>query len=345
MLNFRLFPGGRRTKTAVSHWTSAVAGATHEDSRLRPTTKLSKISIFLTASKDSLSAWIKASRPKTLGASICPVFVGSAFAFVNDTFEPAYFWLILFAATLLQILANVINDYGDFLRGNDSINRLGPPRAMQMGWISKSSMQMGIVLILLCALTLGLLLAIHGGWPIWLVGILGMFTCFWYSLGKKPLSHIGLAEVVIFFIFGPVEVMGSFFIHSFSFRGDVLMASMAPGFLAAALSLTNNLRDIVEDARFNKKTLAVRLGEKMSRYVVISFILLSSLGPLILVALYGYSLWILICLFALWPALLRIKIILFAPISKQFNLVLAAVGQTLILFGLLFSLSIIYYGF
>lgn len=291
---------------------------------------------------NSLSAWIKAFRLKTLGASICPVFIGSSFALREGIFTMPYFLLLLTTAILLQILANIVNDYGDFIKGIDTINRLGPPRAMQMGFITEVHMKFMIIFISLICILLGIFLVIHGGWLVLCFGLLGLCICFWYSLGKWPLSHFGIIEIIIFFIFGPIEVLGSYFIYSLSFKPEVLLLSIAPGCLAASLSLTNNLRDISEDSLNHKKTLAVRLGEKLCRYLLILLVLLSFLSPILLFIIYDYSLIIFLSLFSLIPLIKCINIILFMPISKQFNIVLESLGYSMLCFAILFSLGIVY---
>ena len=80
-------------------------------------------------------AWILAVRPKTLGASIVPVAVGSAVAKIEGEFQPAIAFACLAAALLLQVAANLINDAIDFLKGVDTEMRRGPRRVTQHGLI------------------------------------------------------------------------------------------------------------------------------------------------------------------------------------------------------------------
>lgn len=291
---------------------------------------------------NSFRAWIKACRVQTLGATLCPIMLGSAFAGAEHIVQPMYFWLTLITAMLLQILANVVNDYGDFLKGSDTALRLGPPRAMQMGWIEKRIMERGIVFIGACIIFLGLILVMRGGVAILLAGSLGLIVCCWYSLGPRPLAYIGFVEVLIFFIFGPGEVLGAYYIQSLSWSKEALIISLTPGFLACALNLTNNLRDIDQDRLHHKCTIAVRYGEQFARYAIVVLMALSLLGPLLLVAIYGYSWWLLFSCLALLPCLSHISMILFEPICGRFNRMLKSLGMALYLFGFLASLGIIY---
>lgn len=291
---------------------------------------------------NSLEAWLLAFRLRTLGATVCPIIIGSAFAYVHHSFVPGIFITTLFVAVLLQVLANVVNDYGDYIKGSDTADRLGPPRAMQMGLISQEVMERGIKVILLVTLFLGSFLVWRGGVLVLLAGLLGTALCLFYSLGSKPLAYLGLIEIIIFFVFGPAEVLGSYYIEVLHYCPEALAFSVSPGFLASALSLTNNLRDIKEDSLHNKRTLAVRIGERWARRIIVMLLVLSFLGPIILVAHYSYSFIVLFSCAALFVPFFHVPMILQEPITKRFNLMLKSLGQTLYLFGLLSSIVIIY---
>lgn len=291
---------------------------------------------------NSPKAFIKASRPQTLGATLCPVLIGSAFAYVHGVFSPGYFCLAVLTALLLQILANVVNDYGDFAKGADGENRLGPPRAMQMGWISKRVMEQFIAVLLGLIIALGLVLIAQGGMVIFIAGLLGLVICLCYTLGPRPLAYVGYVEIIIFFIFGPGEVSGAYYIHGLSLSHEALAMSLSPGFLACALNMTNNLRDINQDRLVQKNTMAVRYGEESARMMIVCCIALSLLGPVFLVVFYGYSYWFFMLLLCWLPTFRMLHIVFDEPISKRFNLMLKSIGQTLYTLGFFASMSIIY---
>lgn len=291
---------------------------------------------------NSLGAWIRASRPRTLGAMLCPILIGSALAYKEGYFSWPIFMTTFLCAVLLQILTNLINDYGDFLRGSDTKQRLGPPRAMQMGWLTPPIMKKGIALVLFLTMALGLILIARGGMIIFVLGSISLITCIWYTAGPRPLSYLGFAEIAVFLLFGPAPVMGSYFVQTLSLPKGGLLISLGPALLSTALILTNNLRDSDEDRRHNKKTIAVRFGANFSRRLIIACIVLSALTPLSLLFFYNYRPLILLCLFALIFPLMQAKMILVDPISGKFNLMLQAIGKSLYLFGILLSIGIIY---
>lgn len=288
---------------------------------------------------NSLMAFVWASRLKTLGATACPVFLGSALAKAEGTFSWALFFLTLTCSLLLQVLSNWVNDYGDFIRGADSNMRLGPKRVMQQGLISLKVMRNGIIYLILAIVLLGLSLIFLVGLPILWIGLISIFLSCWYTMGNKPLSYLGFAEVAVFLVFGPVATMGAFYVQAIDISEASLWASLTPGFLTAALLLANNLRDFNEDQKNNKRTLAVRFGDRFARIVIVALIFLSALGPILVSSIYGY-----LTLFGLLPLLLPIRhipMILNDPISSHFNLMLQSIGQALYLMGFLFSFGIL----
>jgi 1,4-dihydroxy-2-naphthoate polyprenyltransferase len=291
---------------------------------------------------NSLYAVFLASRPKTLSAIVCPVLIGSSFAVIKGLFSFNIFVLTLLCALALQALSNFINDYGDFIKGADTAKRLGPPRAMQMGWLCEKTIKKVIVVTLLFIIGLGFPLVIRGGLLILIVGILSIACCAWYTLGKKPLSYLGFAEIIVFLMFGPLSVLGSYYVQTLSFSIEPIVVSFAPGFLSAALLLANNLRDAEEDQKHFKNTLAVRFGEQFARLGIVILITLVFTVPLILSIAFSYSPAVLLSCIPLIIPLTKFPMILFDPISAKFNDVLASIGQTLLLFGICLSLGIIY---
>lgn len=295
-----------------------------------------------TIALNSFSAWILASRPKTLGAISCPVLIGTALAYADSFFNWQIFLVSLICALLLQILANVVNDYCDFLKGSDTSERLGPPRAMQMAIITPQAMQKGIGLIVLLLAFLGMLLVFKAGLGILLLGLVCIFFSFWYTAGPKPLSYLGFSELAVLVFFGPVPLLGSYYCQSLNLSFVALVASIGPAFLSTALIMTNNLRDIVEDKKNHKRTVAVRFGEKFSRGAIIILILSSLISPIILILFFNYSWLLLITAFALVFPVMKFSIILHEPVSRRFNLVLASIGQALYLYGVAMSIGVIF---
>ena len=111
-------------------------------------------------------AWKMAVRLPTLTAAIAPVAVGTGAAISEREFSLIPMLAALFGAICLQVGANFANDVFDFKRGADTADRLGPPRATQMGLLSAREMLTGMWLVFGLAFIAGIYLVYVGGWPI-----------------------------------------------------------------------------------------------------------------------------------------------------------------------------------
>ncbi|MEE8580219.1 MAG: 1,4-dihydroxy-2-naphthoate polyprenyltransferase [Myxococcota bacterium] len=218
--------------------------------------------------------WWIAARPRTLPVAIAPVIVGSALAQAGPGARALPAAAALCTALLLQIGANLANDLFDHQKGVDGADRIGPPRAMQLGLLDASAMGRGMLAVFGAAALCGLYLVWIGGWPIALVGALSIAAALAYSGGPFALGDHGLGDLAVFLFFGVIAVCGSYYVQALCLPLSVLVISLPVGALATAVLVVNNIRDLDSDARAGKRTLAVHLGPRASR---IEFALLTLL--------------------------------------------------------------------
>ncbi len=161
------------------------------------------------------TAWFLACRPKTLSVSLSPVLVGTAVAWHDSG---TLLWLPLlaaaFGAAFIQIGTNLFNDVGDFLRGTDTPDRLGPKRATAEGWLTPDKVKAGAWLSFALAFLCGIYLVAHGGWPIVAIGLASLAAGWAYTGGPKPIAYGPLGEVFVFIFFGLVAVGGSYYLQT-----------------------------------------------------------------------------------------------------------------------------------
>jgi len=213
----------------------------------------------------SWGAWWLASRPRTLGAALSPVLVGSAAAWAEGAARPLPALAAALGAVCLQVATNLLNDAADFERGADDARRAGPLRAAQAGLLDPETLRRGALLTLAAAVGVGLYLAFQGGWPIIVLGSLAMAAGWAYTGGPAPLGYRGLGDPLVFLFFGLFAVAGTHFVQTGVWSGQALLAGVPLGLLATAILVANNLRDREGDARVGKRTLAVRLGPRWTR--------------------------------------------------------------------------------
>ena len=240
--------------------------------------------------------WIKAARLRTLPLSVSGIIMGSFIArwkLLQDG-EPwdwTIFALALLVTLLYQVLSNFANDYGDGVKGTDQ-NRIGEAeqRAVASGKITAKQMRNAVILFSVLSLVATLLLLYKAFFPNFInefytfigLGIACILAAIGYTVGKKPYGYLGLGDIMVFIFFGLVSVCGSYFLFTKSFDWDILLPASAIGLLSAGVLNLNNMRDIENDAKSGKKTLALRLGFKNAMIYEMVILML----PPILVLIY-----------------------------------------------------------
>ncbi|MBU0473648.1 MAG: 1,4-dihydroxy-2-naphthoate polyprenyltransferase [Bacteroidetes bacterium] len=289
---------------------------------------------------NKLNIWILASRPKTLPAAIAPVFVGTAVAFNADKLNLWAAIIALICSLLIQIGTNFVNDLYDFLKGTDDENRVGPTRALAAGWISTTQMKFAIYLTFGITFLLGLFLVYHAGWIILLIGILSIISGYAYTAGPYPLAYNGLGDIFVFTFFGLVATVGTYYVQALQFSLFALLTSIPIGFLITNILVVNNYRDAEEDKKKNKKTLAVILGKSFARYQYLVSLFISYLIPIVLLAIFKTSPFILLPLLTL-PLAIKLQNELNTFNGARLNNTLSLSAKLSVLFSALFSLGII----
>jgi 1,4-dihydroxy-2-naphthoate polyprenyltransferase len=214
--------------------------------------------------------WIEAARLRTLPLALASIFMGSFLASANQTFDLTVFGYLVATTVALQILSNFANDYGDTQNGADLAGRVGPDRAVQTGAISQKGMFNAIIVMSIISLVLGILLLknslgslsgkeFYGFLGLGLLAILAAIT---YTAGKKPYGYAGLGDLSVFIFFGPVAVLGSYYLMAKHIDWSNLLPATSTGLFAVAVLNINNLRDIVSDTIAGKNTVPVRIGKE-----------------------------------------------------------------------------------
>ncbi|WP_391528128.1 1,4-dihydroxy-2-naphthoate polyprenyltransferase [Photorhabdus akhurstii] len=217
-------------------------------------------------------AWLESLRPKTLPLALAAIITGSALAAWTGHFKLPVALLALLTAAILQILSNLANDYGDVIKGSDTEKRIGPLRGMQKGIITASQMKKALkIIVLLACLSGGALITVACEEPgdifgFLVLGLLAIIAAITYTVGAKPYGYMGLGDISVLIFFGWLSVAGTYYLQAGFFDSVVILPATASGLLSTAVLNINNLRDIEDDKRHGKNTLAVRLGPTKARY-------------------------------------------------------------------------------
>ena len=285
--------------------------------------------------------WFLAARPKTLGAGIAPVIIGTALAAGDGGFHLIAALCALAGSVFIQIGTNFANDYSDFVKGADTADRIGPMRATQAGLVTPAQMRRAAALAFGLALLAGLYLVYRGGWPILLIGVASIACGVLYTGGPYPLGYLGLGDLFVLIFFGPVAVAGTYYVQALALPDLApIAAGFGPGLFSVAILTVNNLRDIEGDRRSGKKTLAVRLGRTYARVHFTASLLLGGIVIPMLLCILRSGHWFALasaagCLVAL-PAL---RAVWTSTDGPRLNEALAGVGKALLAYSALFAVG------
>jgi 1,4-dihydroxy-2-naphthoate octaprenyltransferase len=229
----------------------------------------------------ALSLWVEGARPKTLPLAVSPVLLGVASAQWADSFSWLLSALALVVSLSIQIGVNYANDYSDGIRGTDQF-RVGPARLTGSGAMPARNVLLAALLSFALAGLSGLVIVIMTGlWWLLAVGVAALIAAWFYTGGKTPYGYRGLGELVVFVFFGLVATIGTAAIQVGSILAETWLTGSGVGFIASAVLLVNNLRDLSQDAEAGKRTLAVKVGARGTR-VIITVLLMA---PFVVVAL------------------------------------------------------------
>jgi len=203
-----------------------------------------------------------------LAASVAPVLVGTAIAIHQGGANLTAGLAALVVAVALQLGVNFANDYSDFVRGADAA-RVGPVRASSSGVVAPGHVRWAAIGAFGVAGLAGLALSIEVDWRLLLVGAAAILAAWLYTGGPRPYGYLGLGELFVFVFFGLVATVGTAYVETGHITTLSVLMGCGVGFLATAILVLNNLRDIETDAAAGKRTLATRIGRRPTRILLL----------------------------------------------------------------------------
>jgi len=291
--------------------------------------------------------WVSAARLRTLPLSVSGILVGSAIAADQGFFNLGIFSLALATTLGLQILSNFANDYGDFVKGTDNEDRIGPQRTMQSGLISRREMYEGMVVTALVTFmfALGLIFLAFGADDFYyvflflLLGIAAIVAAIKYTIGDSAYGYRGLGDVFVFIFFGIVGVYGCYFLYSKTWDLKVLLPAFTIGVLSAGVLNLNNMRDRLSDEKAGKNTLVVKLGDQRSKQYHYTLILLAFTFMILYSSLTFRGIEDILYIIAFVPLLLHLKRVMGNEQPALLDPELKKLSLSTFLLAVLFSLG------
>jgi 1,4-dihydroxy-2-naphthoate octaprenyltransferase len=213
--------------------------------------------------------WYQGARPKTLGAALSPVLVGTAAGSLDGPTNWPRAVAAAVVALALQVGVNYANDYSDGVRGTDT-QRRGPVRLTATGLATPAAVRTAALCAFAVAAVVGAVLSIVVNPWLLLLGVAAILAAVTYTGGPRPYGYAGLGEVMVLVFFGFVATVGSAYVQHATLPGVAWVAALATGLPACGILLANNVRDVDTDRVAGKRTLAVRVGAARARLLYVA---------------------------------------------------------------------------
>jgi 1,4-dihydroxy-2-naphthoate octaprenyltransferase len=214
-----------------------------------------------------LKTMIRVTRAPFFTGAIIPTLLGASIAWREGTFYLGYFLLTLVGIVCIHAGLDMSNDYFDHLSGNDEGNReltpfSGGSRTIQEGILSPKQILTWSLSFYMVGIVIGLYLALARGWLLLPIGMVGLFLAFFHNAPPIRLYHLapGMGELATGIGFGPLIVLGSYYVQARQLSYEALWASIPVGLLIAAVLYINEFPDVEADGLAGRKTIPVVVG-------------------------------------------------------------------------------------
>jgi len=288
--------------------------------------------------------WFRAVRPFSFTASAVPVLVAAcaSWAAGQDVAWP------LLAPTLVAAIAvhagtNLFNDTHDYCRGVDREGTLGGSGVLVSGALSPARTRLGALLCFALAAALGAWFIALRGWPLALIGVLGLAGGYAYTGGPIGYKYRALGDPLVFLLMGPLMVVGAGLVLTGTVHLPLLWIATPVGLLVMSILHANNLRDLGDDQRSGFHTIAMLLGPRQARRWYAVMVALAFVVTGLLVTIQMLPIWSVAVVLAVPAALKNIRRVLASGSDRRDGLADIDVqsAQTHALFGILLCLSLV----
>ena len=219
-----------------------------------------------------VGAWVEIARPFSFTASTVPVAAAGALAALDRRLDWPLFIGALIAAVLLHVGTNVINEIYDVRKGIDSITSPRASHALLKGRLAEREAFVLAATAFAGAAAIGLWLIAVRGWPVAVLGVIGLIGGFGYTAPPLEYKFRALGPPLVFLLMGPLMVVGAYYVSSGALSWHALLVSLPGGLLVTAILHGNEWRDVSEDARAGISTLSIRAGRRSAHALYLSLV-------------------------------------------------------------------------
>lgn len=283
----------------------------------------------------------KMTRPHTLTSTFAPVILGTVIALFDTNINWLMFMAMMIACLALQIATNLFNEYYDFKRGLDTADSVGIGGGIVRHGLKPRNVLTVALLLYVVAALIGVYICMNSSWWLVAIGLFGMAVGYLYTGGPIPIAYTPFGELFSGALMGTGFVLISYFIQANTITLSSVLISIPIGILVGAINMSNNIRDIDEDTKGGRKTLAILLGREKGITVLAVAFVISYLWIIALVIMGQISPWALVVLLSIKKPISAIQGFKKGATEPRFmKVAMKSTAITNTLFALLLSLGL-----
>jgi len=204
-----------------------------------PPKKVSRLEIFF-----------RLTRAQFIPLIILPSAVGTSYAFRStNSFNLGNFALVILGVVLLHLGANAIDDCYDYQNGVDGIaNSIFPKdfggwKPIPRGLLSFRDAKIISYLLFLSSLLISIYFSIIVGYWSLIFATGGILLAIFYTAPPMKLDYRGkgLGEIAILLAFGPIPVLGSFYVQTGELNLSAFLISIAVGIMTVTILIDHDM--------------------------------------------------------------------------------------------------------
>ena len=249
---------------------------------------------------DAISKWLISTRAAVLIMTFLSAAIAGMYAWKDGAFDPGRWVLLAIGLVFAHATNNMINDLTDYQKGVDKDNYFRTqygPQPIEQGLMTKKELLTYVAVTGVIALAAGLPLVLANGLVAWLLLASGVLFVLFYTW---PLKYIGLGEIAVILVWGPLMIGGGYFIITGNWSWNVVLASLPYALGTTMVIFGKHIDKLPEDKAKGIHTLPVLLGEKAARYTAIGMMVVQYTLVIYLIAIKFFSPIMLVILFSLY---------------------------------------------
>jgi 1,4-dihydroxy-2-naphthoate polyprenyltransferase len=226
---------------------------------------------------DPVSKFLYAARSVILVISAQAAVIGGLLAAADREFYVTRFVLTLIAFVAAHMISNLSNDYFGFVRGHDTPES---PRMrytvhpLASGVLDARTLVIGLVVLAAIGLGIAVFFVFEHGWLAVVFLVAGVALLLGYDAAPVPLKALGLGELAVFLVWGPLLVGGGYAAITGHVSANAFYASIPYGLGVMSILIGKHVDQRDFDVSKGLRTLPVLIGERNARALNIGVIIL-----------------------------------------------------------------------